>query len=67
LYANNFGGMELKRNYASKNAMNTILLANRLIDGGEVVSLERRPCFTPRKIFLYSFLLEAELTPRQQD
>jgi hypothetical protein len=32
----------------------------RLTDGGEFVSLRRRPSFTPRKIFWYSFLLEAE-------
>jgi hypothetical protein len=35
-------------------------LNNRLIDGGYVVSLTRRPHFTPRNIFWYSFLLEAE-------
>jgi hypothetical protein len=34
-------------------------LDDRLIDGGEVVSLTRRPPFTPREIFL-----EAEWTPR---
>jgi hypothetical protein len=36
---------------------------NRLTDGGEIVSLTRRPPFTPQKDFWYSFLLEAELTP----
>jgi hypothetical protein len=35
----------------------------RLTDGGKVVSLTRRPLFTPRKIPGYSFLLEAEQTP----
>jgi hypothetical protein len=35
-------------------------LDNRLADGGEVASLTRRPRFTPRKIFWYSVLLEAE-------
>jgi hypothetical protein len=41
-----------------------IFLDNRLTDGGEFVSLMRRPRFTPHKFFLYSFLLEVELTPR---
>jgi hypothetical protein len=39
------------------------LLDNRLIDGGEVVSLTRRPPFTPQEDSWYSFLLEAESTP----
>jgi hypothetical protein len=37
-------------------------LYNRFTDGGQVVSLTRRPAFTPpppRKIFWYSFLLQA--------
>jgi hypothetical protein len=35
----------------------------RLTDGGEVVSLTRRPLFTPPpKDFWYSFLLQAEST-----
>jgi hypothetical protein len=38
-------------------------LDNRLIDGGEVVSLTRRPPFTPQEDSWYSFLLEAESTP----
>ena len=33
-------------------------------DGGKVVSLTHRPVFTPRKYSWYSFLLEAESTPR---
>jgi hypothetical protein len=36
---------------------------NRLIDGDEVVSFTRRPPFTPSKIPVCSFLLEAESTP----
>jgi hypothetical protein len=35
----------------------------RLTDGGEVVSHTCWPHFTSRKIFWYSFLLEAEHTP----
>jgi hypothetical protein len=42
-------------------------LDNRLIDGGEVVSLKRRPLFTPQENYLinswYSFPLEVESTP----
>jgi hypothetical protein len=38
-------------------------LDNRLTDGGEVISLVRRPPFTPQEDFWYSFLLEAESTP----
>ena len=34
-------------------------------DGGKVVSLTHRPLFTPRKYSWYSFLLEAESTPRR--
>jgi hypothetical protein len=37
-----------------------IFLNNRLTDGGEVVSLTRRPTFTPQDDSWYSFLLEAE-------
>jgi hypothetical protein len=33
-------------------------LDSEITDGGEVVSLTRQPCFNPRKIFWYSFLLE---------
>jgi hypothetical protein len=33
---------------------------NRLINGGYAVSLKRLPYFTPRNIFWYSLLLEAE-------
>jgi hypothetical protein len=32
-------------------------LDNRLTDGGEVVSLTRRPPFTPQEYSWYSFLL----------
>jgi hypothetical protein len=35
---------------------------SRLTDGGEVVSLARRPPFTPQEVSWYSFLLEAEST-----
>ena len=42
-------------------------LDNRLKNGGKIVSLKRRPRFTPQKNYLinswYSFLLEAESTP----
>jgi hypothetical protein len=38
-------------------------LDNRLTDGGKVVSLTRRPLFTPQEDFWYSFLLDAESTP----
>jgi hypothetical protein len=34
-------------------------LRSRLADGGEVVSLTRRPTFTPQEDSWYSFLLEA--------
>jgi hypothetical protein len=39
-----------------------IFLDNRLTDGGEVVSLTRRPPFTPQEDSWFSFLLEAEST-----
>jgi hypothetical protein len=39
------------------------MLDNLLRDGGEVVSLTRRPPFTSRQDSWYSFLLEAEQTP----
>jgi hypothetical protein len=38
-------------------------LENRLIDGGDVVSLMRRLPFTPQEVSWYSFLLKAESTP----
>jgi hypothetical protein len=38
-------------------------LDNRLTDDGEVVSLTRRPPFTPQEDSWYSFLLEAESIP----
>jgi hypothetical protein len=38
-------------------------LDNRLTDGGKVVSLMRRPPFTPQEGSWYSFLLETESTP----
>jgi hypothetical protein len=39
-------------------------LDKRLSHGGEVVSLTRRPLFTPQVDSWYSFPLEAESTPR---
>jgi hypothetical protein len=39
-------------------------LDNRLTDGGEIVSLRRRPPFGPQEYSWYSFMLEAESTPR---
>jgi hypothetical protein len=36
---------------------------NRLTDGVKVVSLTRRPLFTPQEGSWYSFLLEADSTP----
>jgi hypothetical protein len=41
----------------------TFPLDNRLTDGGEVVSLTRRPSFTTQEDSWYSFLLEAESDP----
>jgi hypothetical protein len=41
-------------------------LDNRLTDGGKVVSLTRRPLFTPQEDPWYSFLLEADSTPGPQ-
>jgi hypothetical protein len=38
-------------------------LDNRLRDGGKVVSLTRRPPFTPQDSSWFSFLLEAESFP----
>jgi hypothetical protein len=38
-------------------------LNSRLTDGGKVVSLMRRPPFTPQEDSWYSFLLEVESTP----
>jgi hypothetical protein len=38
-------------------------LDNQLTDGGKVVSLTRRPPFSPQEGSRYSFLLEAESTP----
>jgi hypothetical protein len=40
-----------------------IFYNNRLTDGGDFVSLTRRPSFTPQEDSWYSFLLEAESTP----
>jgi hypothetical protein len=37
-------------------------LHNRVADDGKVVSLTRRPPFTPQEDLWYLFLLEAELT-----
>jgi hypothetical protein len=39
-------------------------LDNRLIDGGKVVSLTRRPPFTPQEDSWYSFLLRDWVIPR---
>jgi hypothetical protein len=39
------------------------LLDSRLTDGGEVVSLTRRPTFTPQEDSWHSFLIDAESTP----
>jgi hypothetical protein len=36
---------------------------SRFTDGGKVVSLTRRPPFTPQDDSWYSFLLEAESNP----
>jgi hypothetical protein len=41
-------------------------LDSRLTDDGEVVSLARRPSFTPQEDSWYSFLLEAESTSKPQ-
>jgi hypothetical protein len=38
-------------------------LDNRLTDGGEDVSLMRRPLFTPQENPWYSFLLDVESPP----
>jgi hypothetical protein len=52
----NVGGTNLKRYYiwvyANKKRLNTTLLDNRLTDGGEVISLMRRPPLTPPERFL---------------
>jgi hypothetical protein len=42
------------------------LLDYRLTDGGKFVSLTRRPPFTTQEDSWYSFLSEAESTPRPQ-
>jgi hypothetical protein len=42
----------------------TFSLDNQLAYGGEFVSLTRRPPFTPQDGSRYSFLLEAQSTPR---
>jgi hypothetical protein len=39
---------------------------NQLTDGGYIISLTRRPRFTPQEDFWYSFLLEAKSTPGPQ-
>jgi hypothetical protein len=41
-----------------------LFVDNRLTDDGEIVSLTRRPPFNPQEDLRYSFLLEAESTPR---
>jgi hypothetical protein len=35
-------------------------IRSRFTEGDEILSLKRRPSFTPRKIFCHSFLLQAE-------
>jgi hypothetical protein len=40
----------------------TFSLDSRLTDGGKVVSLTRRPPFTPQEDSWYSFLLKAKST-----
>jgi hypothetical protein len=42
---------------------NPHFLDKRLAEGGEDVSLTRRPHFTPKEDSWYSFLLEAESSP----
>jgi hypothetical protein len=41
----------------------TYSLDNQLTDSSKIVSLTRRPLFTPQEDSWYSFLLEAESTP----
>jgi hypothetical protein len=41
-------------------------LENRLTDGGEVVTLTRRPPFTPQENFWFSFLLKTKSNPGPQ-
>jgi hypothetical protein len=43
---------------------NSHFLDDGFIDGGEIVSLKRRPPFTTHEDSWYSFLLEAESTPK---
>jgi hypothetical protein len=45
--------------FCIRNPSPTFSLDSRLTDGGEVVSLTRRPPFTPQEDSWYSFLLEA--------
>jgi hypothetical protein len=46
--------------YSSETSKLPHFLDNRLTDGGEVVSLTRRPPFTPQEDFSYLFPLDAE-------
>jgi hypothetical protein len=46
--------------YSCKTLRLPHFLANRLIDGGKVVSFTRWPPFTPQEDSWYSILLEAE-------
>jgi hypothetical protein len=52
--------------YGFEKSMLPHVLDYRLTDFGEVVSLTRRPSFTPQEDSWYSFLLEAESTPGPQ-
>jgi hypothetical protein len=62
--------MRSTKNRPAIDALDMSYLVNRLKDGGKVVNLTRRPRFTPQENYLinswYSFLLEAESTPRPQ-
>jgi hypothetical protein len=50
--------------YGCETSRLLFFLDNRLTDGGEVVSLTRRPtALYPQEDSWYSFLLEAESTP----
>jgi hypothetical protein len=42
-----------------------LFLDSRLTDGGEVVSLTRRPAFTPQEDSWYWFLLETDVSRPQ--
>jgi hypothetical protein len=46
--------------YGSETSRVPHFLDSWLTDGGQVISFTRRPRFSPRRIFWYLFLLEAE-------